>query len=132
MKEVKCPSGAILKINPAPFKESHDLYKAVLREAKHIQFSKKTELPTLYKDLFCAGFSSEEIEVKLWACMKRCTYNSGNGDLKIDEASFEKVETRDDFMMVCMEVAKENIHPFVKSLYAEYVQAIATTESTQA
>ena len=129
MREVKLPSGAILKINLAPFAESKALYQAVLSEGKGIELSIATDTVTLYKQFFCVGFSSPEIERCLWKCMERCTYNGGKGDLKIDEDTFEPVEARDDYMSVCIEVGKENILPFMKSLYAEYKQILATMPS---
>lgn len=132
MREVKLPSGAVLKITPSPFKEAKALYQALLKEARGIEFSSKTELAALYKDIFCIGFASDEIERHLWECFKRCTYNDGKGDLKIDESTFEPMSARDDYMTVCIEVAKENVLPFVKSLYAEYQRISAMTENTQA
>lgn len=129
-KEVKLPSGATLKITLSPFATSKALYQAILTEAKGLNITSKTELAALYKELFCIGFSSPEIEKCLWECFKRCTYNGGKGDFKIDENTFETPEARDDYMNVCMEVAKENVLPFVKSLYAEYQRILAMTETT--
>lgn len=120
MKEIKLPSGAVLKITPSPFQTAKALYQAVLKEGRSVEITAKTDMAALYKDLFCTGFSSPEIEKWIWECFKRCTYNSGNGDLKIDADTFEPIKARDDYMSVCMEVAKENVGPFMKSLYAEY------------
>jgi hypothetical protein len=122
MKEVKLPSGAVLKIGLAPFEAARSLYQAVLEEAKSVMISSSTEMASVYKDLFCLGFSSKKIENCLWECLKNCLYN----DLRIDAKTFEPVTARNDYMTVCMEVAKENIHPFVKSLYAEYGQFLST------
>lgn len=127
MREVKLPSGAILVLNPAPFADSKALYQAVLKEAKGVAFTTKVEMGNVYKDLFCAGFSSPEIEKCLWVCMPRCTYNK----LKITEDTFEPVSAREDFIIVCMEVAKENIHPFVKSLFAEWSNALESLTKSQ-
>lgn len=132
MKEVKLPSGAILKITPAIFEVSKALYQQVLKETKDIKMGAGTDLASAYKDLFCVGFSSKEIESCLWECFKHCTYNSGKGDLKITKDTFEPVTARDDYMTVCMEVAKENILPFVKSLYAEYAPLLKTIINAQA
>ncbi len=132
MKEVKLPSGAILKITPSPFAEAKALYQSILREARVVEFTAATDMASVYKNLFCVGFSSPEIEKCLWACFKRCIYNSGKGDLKIDENTFEPIEARDDYMLVCVEVAKENILPFAKSLYAEYQRLLAMLEKPQA
>lgn len=132
MKEVKLPSGAVLKITPSPFAVAKALYQAILTEARGLEVGTNTELTTLYKELFCIGFSSPEIEARLWECFKRCTYNNGKGDFKIDNDTFEPIAARDDYMTVCMEVAKENVLPFAKSLYAEFQRALAMTEKDQA
>jgi hypothetical protein len=126
MKEIKLPSGAQLKITPSPFADAKALYQAVLEDLRVLPISAGTDMASLYRDLFCIGFSSKKIEACLWECFKRCTYNAGNGDLKIDKDTFEPVSARDDYWTVCMEVAKENIHPFAKSLYAEYGHILAT------
>jgi hypothetical protein len=131
MREIKLPSGATLKITPSPFAVSKALYQTLLKEARGITVNTKTEMTELYKDIFCVGFSSPEVERCLWECFKRCTYNNGKGDLKIDENTFEPVEARDDYMSVCVEVIKENVLPFVKSLYAEYLRITAMMENVQ-
>lgn len=130
-KEVKLPSGAKLKITPAPFDDARALYQAVLKELKPISIAGKPDVE-LYKDLFCAGFASKEIEDALWVCFARVQYCDTRGDLKIDKDTFEPVKARDDYMQVCMEVAKENILPFVNSLYAEYGRFLAEMQKRQA
>lgn len=122
MKEVVLPSSAVLKIYDIPFAPAKALYQALLRELKSVEVSSKKELISLYKDLFTYGFSSQEIEKCLWECIKMCTYNSGAGELKITQQTFEPISAREDYMAVCMEVGKEVIAPFTKSLYAEYEQ----------
>lgn len=131
MKEVKLPSGALLKIQIAPFSDAKALYQAVLEEIKGVQVSSTTDLASIFKDLACIGFSSKKIESKLEECLKRCTIDHGIGDLRIDKDTFEPIERRDDYMVVCMAVAKENILPFVKSLYVAYQDFLATTASVQ-
>lgn len=119
--EVTLPSGAILKITLAPFKDARNLYQAILEEAKVLKLDPNAEVDVnLYKDLFCLGLSSKKIEAALWECMKRATYN-GN---RIAEDVFEPIEARDDYMAVCFEVAKANILPFTKSLYAQYAHIL--------
>lgn len=127
MREVELPSGAMLKITPAPFSDSKALYQAVLSELKDVSLGSKTEFGDLYKTLFCVGFSSKTIERCLWECFKRCTHN----DVRITLDTFEPLECRDDYMKVCIEVAKDNIGPFGKSLFAEYQHALSMIESTQ-
>ncbi len=128
MREVKMPSGAILKVNPAPFSEAKALYKAILAEVKDIKLASSTELANVFKDVFCAGFSSEKIEVPLAKCMLRCLYN----DEPVKDSCFEKVDSREDYMQVCLEVAKENLLPFGKDLYALFKKATQSVEKSQA
>lgn len=124
MKEIKLPSGATLGIGETPFATSKALYQAILAEAKGLSVSFKTDKIALYQQIFCMGFSSERIESCLWECFKHCTYTDSRGKFKIDDTTFEPVKARDDFMKVCVEVAKENTGPFVKSLYAEFKAAM--------
>lgn len=128
MSEIKLPSGAVLRTSPAPFADSKALYQAFLKEAKGISFTKNSEVSALLKDVLCIGFSSPQIEEALWKCMGRCTYN----ELKIDQDTFENVKNREDYMKVCIEVAKENISPFMKSLYADYKDFMQMVENTPA
>lgn len=121
MKELVCPSGAVLKLSAAPFANARDLWKAMLSEGKFIELTKESDILNVCKDLFCASFSSPIIEEALWKCLQRCIYNSGKGDLKIDQTSFEDEKCREDYTFVCMEVIKENISPFLKNLSAQFV-----------
>ena len=132
MKEIKLPSGAVLKIQLAPFSDAKALYQAVLEEIKLIEISSKEDLTSVFKNLACVGFSSKKIEQCLEVCFKKCLYNSGKGDLKIDKDTFEPIENRGDYLFVCVEVAKENILPFMKSLYAQYLQFLAILPSVPA
>lgn len=122
MIERKLPSGAVLKITLAPFAEAKALYQACLEEVKGLRVDPKEEMDVnLFKDLFCVGLSSKKIEAALAPCLKRALYN----DLKIDDATFEPVEARQDYIVACFEIAKENIAPFAKSLYAEFSPLLA-------
>lgn len=130
-KEVKLPSGATLKVQVAPFSDAKALYQAFLEEVKGISITSSTDLASVFKDLACVGFSSKKIEACLEQCFKRCTYDSGKGDLKIDKDTFEPLEAREDYAVVCMTVAKENILPFAKGLYAEYQQILQMIPNAQ-
>lgn len=123
-RSITCPSGATLVVAPAPFAVSKALYQALLREIRGITFATGFELANVFKDALCAGFSSPDVDRTLAECMKRCTYNT----LKIDDTTFEPVEARGDYILVCMEVVRENVGPFMKSLYAEFVKAQAEAE----
>jgi hypothetical protein len=131
MIEKKLPSGAKLKIQVAPFSDAKALYQAVLKELKGVKFDTKTQIPNILKDLACASFSSEDVERALWKCFERCTYDSGKGEMRINQDTFEPTEARGDYIDVCTAVAKENILPFVKSLYAEFLTVLETIENVQ-
>jgi len=124
MKEIDLPSGAKLKITLAPFADSRELYQAMLEEMKLIDFKSTMQFSEIMKEIICYAFSSKRLESCLEKCFKKCLYNSGNGDLKIDKDTFEPAEARDDYLTVCLEVAKENIMPFTKSLYAKFQPVI--------
>lgn len=127
-QEFKLPSGASLKYNLAPFKEGRDLYQIVIREMKDVPFNSKREIGEVLKDLALIAMSSKEIEVAIWACLKRARYN----DIKITEETFESVDARGDYMTVCFEVAKANLEPFMKSLYAKYGHLLGMTPKSPA
>lgn len=129
MRKVSLPSGATLEVAPAPFAASKALYQAILREFKGVAFGDDLELADVLKDVFCGAFTSPAVDKALDECAKRCLYNG----LKIDDSTFEPVEARDDYILVCMEVAKENIFPFGKSLFAEFkkVSAMIPAQSRQ-
>lgn len=125
MKKINLPSGAVLSIGDVPFKDANALNKALLKELKDLTLNTRAQVGDMLKDIFCSGFSSPEIEKCLWKCLERCTYGNGESDLKITEETFEPLEARADYMKVCVEVAKEIVAPFVKSLYAAYQEALA-------
>lgn len=117
MKTIKLPSGAELSIDVAPFADARALYQACLEEGKILRLDPTAEVDAnLFKDLLCTALSSKKIEAAITKCMERALYNK----LKITNDTWEPVEARDDYMTACLEVAKENILPFTKSLYAQY------------
>lgn len=111
------PSGAKLEVTPSDFKTAKALYMVIAAEAQALKLDPKAEVDVnFYKDIFCAGISSGLIESALSACMKRCTYNG----LKITDDTFEPIEARQDYLLVCFEVARANVEPFMKGLSAKY------------
>lgn len=112
------PSGANLKITLGTFSESKNLYQVMLEEAKSLSISENDEIDVnLFKNIFCLGLSSKKIEQALKPCLARCLYNN----FKIDENTFEPVEARQDYIKACFYVAKENMLPFGRGLYAEFL-----------
>ena len=131
--EIKLPSGAILTIRPASFSESKKLYQALLSELKCIQINvENLDMANMIKDLFCIGFSSPKVEECLSVCLGYCQYNDGKNNFKIDKNTFEPMEAREDYVTVCMEVARVNVDPFMKSLYAQFQRSSQMTEKSQA
>lgn len=130
MTEISLPSGAVLKLGKIPFAEAMELNEAVIEELKSIHFTSDTEMATLYKDLFCTGFSSKKIKSALWKCMARCIYNGGIGELKIDKDTFEPEEARQDYASVCMEVAKFAMLPFLKPHSVAFYQILESLKGS--
>lgn len=121
-KKVQLPSGAELVIGVSDFEVAKDLYQAVLDEIKHLQLDPNAEIDSnLYKNLFCAGFSSKKIEACIYKCFEKCLY----GGARITKATFEPVQAREDYMSICFEVVQENITPFMKNLYVKYQDILA-------
>src|SRR6185503_11722971 len=130
-REIKMPSGATLKIQAAPFAQAKTLYQAILEETKAIDFKQEGEVGNLIKTAVMTVFSSRKVEEALWACLPKCLYNSGQGDLKIDKDTFEPLMARGDYVLVCVEVGKENILPFMSGLYAVWSELLGTIESAR-
>ena len=60
---VTLPSGAELKITPAPFVEAKALYQAFLAEMKSLKLDHKAEVDVnFWKDIFCTALASKQIE----------------------------------------------------------------------
>lgn len=117
MKEFSLPSGATLRVSLSPFGTSRALYQAILDEVKNLKLDPKADVDVnLFKDLFCTLLASKKVEAQVWECMKKATYNN----IRITEDTFEPEEARQDYFEVMMNVAKENVMPFMKSLSAQY------------
>lgn len=128
MREVKLPSGTVLRVQAAEFGDAWTLWQVFLEELKGLKIDSTMEMDyNFLKDIFCSGFSSKKFEAALKKCMQPCIY----GEQRIvNYDMFEPLEARQDFMQVCFEVAAENVRPFTKSLYAEYATIIAKIKSS--
>lgn len=116
MKEVKLPSGSLLKIGEIPFSEAKDLFESVLIEFKKTPFSSQTDLASVLKEVLCFAYASSNVEKAMKVVFGRCLYNSGKGDFKIDDSCFEPVHTREDYVIVYQEVLEHTLAPFMKNL----------------
>lgn len=126
---MKLPSGAELLITLAPYEDAINLQDAILAEVRGVAFDPKAEVDVNFrKDMFCVLMSSKKIRDALKPCMARATYNG----MKIDQDTFEPKHTRQDYITVCMEVAKENVLPFLASLFAEFSPIVEMLKSNPA
>jgi hypothetical protein len=124
LRKKTLPSGAVLSMNVAPFKEAKALYQALMKELRSIPIKSDTEFAELWKNLYTAGFSSKEVEEALVACMGTCTYNTGPGQEKLTMAVFEDEKNRVDYEDVCIALVEINVLPFANRLYAQYKQLL--------
>ena len=116
-KEVELPSGRTLQVKPASFVVSRTLYQTFVAEMKELKISGETEVDyNFFKDVACTLLASKKYEKELWECMKQCLIDN----FKITTDSFEAIDHRDDYIKVIIEVSKENLYPFTKSLFAEF------------
>ncbi len=107
------PSGSKLEITLASFQEANALQKIVAKELIKMKLDSNLEFNfNFFKDLICIALASDEFERALKPCIKRCLYR----EARITEFTFEEYEARQDYNMLCFEVAKENLLPFVKGL----------------
>lgn len=115
--ELKLPSGKILRADPSTFDKGKHLYQTVMREAKNLGSEITTDIDeTLIFRLGMLALSSETIEKAIWECVDKTLID---GD-RVTKAYFEVVENRDDYFTFLFEVAKVNIAPFTKSLFAQF------------
>lgn len=120
MKTIQLPSGAELKIDLPTFAVSKAFYQAVLAEGVGIKISSIDHVENVIKDAFCTLLSSKRVEAAFEPCLKKALYNN----VHITDSVFEPVEARGDYLKVCFEVARENIMPFMKDLYAQYAPVL--------
>lgn len=127
-------SGAKLKITIAPFSVGNRLLKAVTKELETVGINLgmgKGKLNDFFnadvdtdgvinslKNVVFRLISSETIEVCLWECMERATYQPFGKEvgLKITRETFEDEKVRGDYLIVAKEVLVANLSPFFPSL----------------
>jgi hypothetical protein len=130
IREVILPSGAVLKINPAPYSPAKQLFVACMKEIKAVDLGNDINADlglNLIKDLFCSAISSPEIEKAMIPCLKAALYN----ELPISDKTFEPVEARQDYFQVMYEVAKENVLPFFpKNLLSQLSESMKKSQGS--
>jgi hypothetical protein len=113
------PSGAKLHITTATFERALELFKAYSEEMKLLKINEEMSMGVMEKNIFCTIIDSKRIEKALTACMETVTYNGG----KVSLDTFKEPDSWGDYVDVCLEVAKDNINPFMKNLSARFPAA---------
>lgn len=112
MRDLDLPSGRKLHIQEADFQTSRALFEACMEEVKALKVDPEAEVDVNFlKDIFCTAVSSKKIMKCLWDCFKTVTIN----DVRVSNDSFEPVDARQDYYLVCWEVTHDNVLPFMKS-----------------
>jgi hypothetical protein len=124
VKDIKLPSGAILKITDPPWAVALGLREAMAEEMKSIGVDSGMQVSKVMKDVICTAMSSQKVKAAMWECFARCMYDGGNGMLKIDQDTFEPVKARQDYDVVCVEVAQHVLAPFGKEGFAKFAQIL--------
>lgn len=118
-KIIVLESGKKLHITMAPFADAKALYQVCMKELKDLKLDSKTDIDVnFWKDLAFTALSSKEIEAALFKCFEKVTYDDKR-ITNVDDV-FESAQAREDYIIVCVHVMKENIMPFMKSLYAKW------------
>jgi hypothetical protein len=120
-----------LKITPASFAEAMALQKAIGRALKGTSFkmpsivtdaSGKVDLEKSdvdlagIIDLVLGAAVSDEVQACLFVCSARALL----GQDKIDQDFFEKVENRELYYPIMVEIIKVNVGPFLKGLVSKF------------
>lgn len=117
---ITLPSNAILKIQSSSWAEAHKLYKAVMGVVSKTPFSQE-ELITFFAKLSI----DDAIEVALWPCFGRATYNG----VKITGDLFDTNDkAQEDFLLIQKEVLAFNLAPFLGSL-SSLLSAVGSLKS---
>lgn len=124
MEKIMLPSGALLDVTMLSWRQGYKVTQLVARALKNVEMD-LTDLD-LKKEISAANLgmfssikgplldilSNQEIIEAATLCFPRCTIDG----LKIDDDTFEKRESRGDFLLVVFYVLRENIAPFFGGL----------------
>lgn len=119
--EFKTASGSEVKINVADFITSMKLKKAVVEAVKESDADvSKIDLANLKMgaiesilQIILTADSSDKVELAIFDCLKRCTYNSE----KITREVFEPIDARKDYYEIVIACLKVNLAPFFEPLF---------------
>lgn len=129
-----------LKITPAGFADAMALQKAIGRALKGTSFKMPSIVMTDGKvdleksdvdiagiiDLVLGAVVSDDVEACLFLCAGRALL----GQEKIDQDFFEKVENRELYYQIMVEIIRVNVGPFLKGLVSKFGALVAKNESS--
>ncbi len=121
MREITLPSGAIAKIDAAPWDDAIALKAAIARELSGadlsaLKFDPNAEVDVgQFAKLALLVDSSKPVMDAIFKCLARCTYDGQ----RITKETFERVEARKDFYDVAFACLQENIGPFFENLLSK-------------
>lgn len=125
MTEFTAPSGAIVVINPAPWKDAKMLKKAIEKEISISDVSFDFLSASSFLSMLKID-SSDGVDAALWPCLVRCTRNNE----KIVESTFDSAEARADYYDIIIACIKENLSPLVESLFSKFAALGITKQAS--
>ena len=126
------PSGAKLHITVSTFVDSHALVKAIMKSVKGLNLPQNLndtemsiagamgnpQLMATIVDKILSVAVSDEVEVALFKCMERATYE----EVKITRSIFDDLklgeQAREDYFSICSKVIEANCKPFFKKTFS--------------
>lgn len=112
-------SGAKVVINTAPFEDALALNNAIGQLLPSIDIKMDAELnidvASMAKVMVVVG-TQAPVQTLVMKCLARCTYNGQ----AITPSTFEPVTAREDYYECAIACVKENIGPFVNSLFSQF------------
>lgn len=129
-------NGKELMITPASFSEAMALQKAIGRALRGTKLELPENMtaqidPSTFGDIIGAVLgvaTSDDVEAALFACSSRALY--GPTKEPVNRDFFEKVENRELYYPIMIEIIKVNVGPFFKSLISKYADLIPKKESS--
>lgn len=123
-------NGKELRITPASYKTAMSLTKAIGRALKGTSLELPDNVtaeisPEKMGDIFNAILNvaiSDDVEAALFACAETAVY--GPTSEKINQDFFDKVENRELFYPIMLEIIKANVGPFFKGLSSKLSAAV--------
>jgi hypothetical protein len=115
-------SGAELEITMASFRDAKELFECIAKELRNNEIDIKTldlkkeidgGLINSFKNIILDILTSKTIEEALNKCFCRALYNNK----KINSDLFDTdTKAREDYYIICWEVARYNLIPFLKGI----------------